>query len=153
MVLTQILGISVSSALALALFLHIGTMAVVLVVFRHLFFRYLLSLQVLVKPSDNIAQEMKSDFYGVTLIITVTIGTAITSVISLFFLEEILISLSTALGFSFSELLMLLIGVFLIITGLILKYQQLSVRGQMLLQWFYLMKVRIIRKRQLLFLR
>lgn len=124
MFLTQLMELDYDTAISLALFLHVGTMLVVIVYFRYNIWKYLESLQYIIPNESFMKEEYKENFYGVQLIIVTTIGTAITAIISLFLLEEILLSLSDSFSFSITELLMLFIGIFLIITGTILHNKE-----------------------------
>ena len=122
--LTQLMELNYETALSVALFLHIGTMLVAIVYFRVDIWEYSKSLQIIISKVKYEDEIYRDNFHGVLLIITATIGTAITAIISLVLLEEILLSLTNSINFSMTELLMLFIGIFLIITGTILHKKE-----------------------------
>ena len=123
--LTQLTSISLSAAISLALFAHIGTAFVVLIYYRKDFITMVSDLK---KYLINRKKEVTIDniaFEGVLLtkiVILTTIATLPTALLSLIVFEEVFMQLDSLLPFlGAAEIITLLIGLSLIMTGIILR--------------------------------
>lgn len=124
LILVQLFGISTDTATALALFAHIGTGLVVILYYRHDFLIMITGttqyLRLALKSSQTILQPILGAQLFKNFLIT-TISTIPTALLSLVFFEDLFNELSNTLSINANEIVMLMIGVFLIITGFILK--------------------------------
>ena len=116
LVSTRILEIDFSIALTLALFFHGATAAVILVRFRRDF------QEMLIKQDYNLLQP----------VIIATVATGVIAVPLLFLIEAQWVILSEWIGSETAsgEIITLLIGVSLVVTGTVLKSQTKSIEGE-----------------------
>ncbi|MFQ5978786.1 MAG: undecaprenyl-diphosphate phosphatase [Candidatus Heimdallarchaeota archaeon] len=116
LVSTQILKIDFSAALALALLFHGGTAAVILIRFR----------------SDFAQMVLHRDYDLISPTMIATATTALTALPLLFLIEDQWVSLSEKLGSETAsgEIVTLVIGVSLVITGAVLRSQTDILEGE-----------------------
>ena len=138
-VLVQIIDISIADATSLAFFAHIGTSLVVFLFYRKEYlsmiktafnlienyftifiFNYVFKNEIDQKNLNQIDLESKK---LLKLVIIVTIFTLPTALLSLIFIEALIDTLNSNLNLNLSEIITLLVGVFLVLTGIILKYR------------------------------
>ncbi len=131
----QFLALSLEEAISIALFLHLGTMFVVLIIYRRdffLMFRYLLKLflpfiyfwkkdvdEVLILGDDALIEVhslLKLFFWGI-------LGTALTGVPTLLLLDDLWNALGSHLNVDLGSLATAVIGILLLITGFVLSRQ------------------------------
>lgn len=127
LIVINIFSIDLVAAISLALFLHIGTMVVVIFVYRREFAGMVISLY----PGS---QEGNVQFLGdkdisyyrkiFLILLAVTAGTAMTAIPSVFFVEGIWNYLADNLGIPIVDITSIFIGLLLIITGGFLFYQK-----------------------------
>jgi undecaprenyl-diphosphatase len=125
-VLAQFWEINFVDATTLAFFAHIGTALVVFIFYRHEYYSMIRACYFWIsnkgKPENqlNVDQESLNMFI---LVIIVSLFTLPTAMLSLLIIEDLILSLNQSIGFNLSEIITLFVGVFLIITGIILYYR------------------------------
>ncbi|MHA1167095.1 MAG: undecaprenyl-diphosphate phosphatase [Candidatus Hodarchaeales archaeon] len=121
------LKIDLVAAISLALFLHLGTMAVVLFVYRREFTGMVISLYPGARESSvSFVGEGSLGYYRkiFLVLLVVTAGTAMTAIPSVFFVEDIWNYMADNLGVPVVDITSLFIGLLLIATGGFLLYQK-----------------------------
>lgn len=124
LVLSKFFGLDLETATSLALLSHIGT-AFVVVLYYKIEFKLMLTSVINYfrkKFLNNSSIEVNENGLILTKLITITtLFTLPIALITLLIFEEIVISLNKSIGISIPDVISILIGVLLIITGLILK--------------------------------
>lgn len=125
--LSYLTAINPSITISLALFAHIGTTLVVLVYYREDFARMIVSSIERLKNIGNFSMDEKNISDGdklTNIILLTTLATIPTGLLSLVIFEEVFNTLDTFIPYlGAGEIITLLVGFFLIITGLILKFR------------------------------
>lgn len=127
LIFINFLQIDLTTAVSLALFLHLGTMAVVLLIFRKEFLGmiwYILSRNDDEKIDILGDRQPETYRYMFWLLVIITLGTAITAVPSVLFVEDIWDTIAESTGILPGEVATFLIGLLLIITGVLLFLQK-----------------------------
>lgn len=121
-------GSTVDVATSLALFAHIGTALVVIVYYRKEFMHMIdVSLSYIgLKPKEDDVKAYTKHLLLTRNVIIVTIFTVPTALPSLIIFEDVVNNLSGQLNISIPNLITLLVGVLLVITGLILYFRRTS---------------------------
>ncbi|MHA2298180.1 MAG: undecaprenyl-diphosphate phosphatase [Candidatus Hodarchaeales archaeon] len=127
LVFINILQIDLVTAVSLALFLHLGTMVVVLIIFRKEFLG--MAWHVLPRNDDkkfDMLSDRQPEIYRnmFWLLVVITLGTTITAVPSVLFVEDIWNGVAESMGILPGEIATFLIGLLLIITGILLLLQK-----------------------------
>lgn len=123
----NIFSIDIVAAISLALFLHLGTMMVVIFVYRREFVGMIISLYPGSQDGNvSFLGDESLDYYRkiLLMLIAVTIGTAMTAIPSVFFVEDIWEYIADNLGIPIVDITSIFIGLLLLITGGFLFYQK-----------------------------
>ncbi|MFW9991019.1 MAG: undecaprenyl-diphosphate phosphatase [Candidatus Odinarchaeota archaeon] len=126
LVVINLLKIDLVTAVSLALFLHLGTMMVVLLVFRKEFFGMIWHLLPANddKNFDMLDHQPATYRYMILLLVAITFGTVISAVPSFLFVEDIWNAVAESTGVPLGEVATLLVGLLLVITGTLLFLQK-----------------------------
>jgi len=128
--LTILMGSNVQTATSLALFSHIGTAFVIIIYYRLEFKLIFISCYQLVKKkfiTEKFSEEQKNGLILTKNLVITTIFTLPTALLTLFLFESIVEELSKLIGVSIQDIITLLVGLLLIVTGIILnKRKELS---------------------------
>jgi undecaprenyl-diphosphatase len=126
--IVQLFGTTLEDATSLALFAHIGTALVVLVYYRSDFLQMFSSSKnfILSYIQKKNTQDFTNELLLTRNLIIVTVFTLPTALLSLLLLEDVVNELSKSLPISLSSIIILIVGIFLLITGLILNLRKKS---------------------------
>lgn len=132
LVLVNFFKINTDVATSLALFAHIGTALVVIVFFREEFKQMVnVCLSYIgLAPSEKQDSEYQKHLLLTRNVIIVTVFTIPTALPSLIIFEGVVGSIESQFHISFSDLITLVVGLLLVITGLILYYRRTSMMGE-----------------------
>lgn len=123
--LTKLVNADPNIATTLALFAHIGTAFVVLLYFREDYWRMIEALvyygRSLVDKQDRDDQIKEEDLRLARNVFLTTLATVPVALVMLVIFEELVEELSSTLPLSVSDVVTIMVGLFLIATGLILR--------------------------------
>lgn len=126
LVLAQFWEIDLTSATSLAFFAHVGTALVIFIYYRKEYCSMIRAFYLWIYntiKSDNQIYIDQNSLHLLILVIITTLFTLPTALLSLLFIEQLILSLKDTLGFNPSEIVTMIVGIFLIITGIILYYR------------------------------
>ncbi|MHA1990153.1 MAG: undecaprenyl-diphosphate phosphatase [Candidatus Hodarchaeales archaeon] len=125
-ILAQFWEINFVDATTLAFFAHIGTALVVFIYYRKDYYSMIRACYLWiinrVKPENQLEIDQRSLNLFI-LVLLVSIFTLPTALLSLLIVEDLILSLNQSLGFNLSEIITLMVGIFLILTGITLYYR------------------------------
>ncbi|MHA1983272.1 MAG: undecaprenyl-diphosphate phosphatase, partial [Candidatus Hodarchaeales archaeon] len=126
LVLAQVWDIKFVDATTLAFFAHIGTALVVFIYYRKEYYSMIRAFYLWFVNKINSKNQHEIDQTSLNLfflVMIVSLFTLPTALLSLLVIEDLISSLKDSYNFNVSEIITLLVGIFLIFTGVLLYYK------------------------------